>query len=862
MIPDAARSPRATMRLQLHAGFTFADAEAVVPYMAALGVSHLYASPILTARPRSQHGYDVVDPTRVNPELGGEAGLTTLVRTLRAHGMGLIVDIVPNHMGIGPDNPWWVDLLAYGPDSAYAGFFDIDWQADEEGRPRIVLPLLGAPLAECLAGGELRIEAGSDGTFSIVYGGKRLPLTPPGAAGLDPDADGTPDRLADLLAQQNYDLVPWREADERLNWRRFFDVNELAGLNIEEPEVFEAVHATLFRLYREGLIDGLRIDHVDGLADPRDYCRRLRGRLDSLSAGRPASAPPGFYLVVEKILAAREELADDWLVDGTTGYDFMSDVAALLHDPAGEAPLTALWHAVSGRTADFHAEERAARNELLDGSLKPEFERAARALEAVAGREPDGLRRALRELVVHFPVYRTYAGLDGRPAGDEWAVAAAREGARRSLAAAGEAETGAMLGAIDRWLGGEAPSALPQGPERDARILAIRRFQQLTAPLAAKAGEDTAFYRYGRLLSRNEVGSDPAALAMDAGDFLARAQRRAARFPHAMLATATHDHKRGEDVRARLAVLSHAPDLWRETATRWTAAHAPLRERLGAPEPADAYMLYQTIVGAWPPGLAPDDERGLSAFADRLAGWQQKALREAKLRTSWTAPDETYEAGCKAFLAALLDPADGFATEAAALVAAIAPAGAAGSLAQTLIKLTVPGVPDIYQGTEFWDFSLVDPDNRAPVDFALRENALAAMPPVGDLLDHWRDGRLKQAVNARTLAARQVHPELFAAGALLPLDVSGRHADRIVAFARTDGEKAALVVALGAPWGLLDRDAPRVAGGWEDTAVAPPPGLRGPWCNLFTGLRHDGDRLMLGDLMEGLPVALAGNFPG
>ncbi|MGV6871870.1 malto-oligosyltrehalose synthase [Pseudochelatococcus sp. B33] len=845
--------PHATMRLQLHAGFTFAHTEQLVPYMARLGVSHLYASPILTARPGSPHGYDVVDPTRVSTDLGGEPALAALVRALRAHGMGLIVDSVPNHMGIGPDNPWWMDVLTFGPDSAYAGFFDIDWQAAfEDGRPRIVLPVLGAPLAECIAKGEFRLKVGADGALAIAHGAQRFPLTPASTAGFDPNEDIAPERLADLLNRQHYRLVHWREAGDRLNWRRFFDINELAGLRIEEPKVFEAVHATLFRLYGEGLIDGFRIDHIDGLTDPRGYCRRLRDRLSQLAAERPASAPAGCYLVVEKILADREELAADWQVDGTTGYDFMSDVTALLHDPAGEEPLTALWRSTSGRAADFHAEELAARSELLDGSLKPEFERAAKALDAVAGRDPVGLRRALRAFAVHFPVYRTYAGLDGRPASDGWAV-------REALDGAAEGGGAALLGDLDRWLGGEAPSTLPPGPERTGRLVAIQRFQQLTAPLAAKAGEDTAFYRYGRLLSRNEVGSDPGRLALAPGEFIMRAQRRAARFPHAMLATATHDHKRGEDVRARLAVLSHCLDLWGQTAMRWIAAHAPLRERLAAPEPADAYMLYQTIVGAWPLDLDPGDAQGLAGFTERLAGWQEKALREAKLRTSWSAPDAAYEAGCRAFLAALLDPSNTFVKEAAAFVATIAPAGAAGSLAQVLIKLTTPGVPDIYQGTEFWDFSLVDPDNRRPVDFAVRDATLAGEIPPGDLLDHWRDGRLKQAVMARILAIRQMQPQLFADGKLLPLDVSGRHADRILAFARAKGKDMALVVALRAPWGLVDREAPRVVpDAWEDTAAEMPAGLRGPWRNLFSGTRYDGSRLMLGAIMEGLPIALLG----
>ncbi|MFC7395749.1 malto-oligosyltrehalose synthase [Chelatococcus sp. GCM10030263] len=861
MIAYSSMVPRATMRLQLHAGFTFADAQAAVPYMASLGVSHLYASPILTARSGSMHGYDVVDPTRVSAELGGEEGLSALVAVLRAHGMGLIVDIVPNHMGVGPDNPWWMDVLARGPASHYARSFDIDWEAND----KIALPVLGSSLEECLAKGEVKLGRDDSGQFTIVaYGEKHYPLSTESLAELsgdaaaltafDPASQQGRARLSALLDKQHYRLSSWRTANEALNWRRFFDINELAGLRIEDPTVFEEVQATIFRLYREGLIDGLRIDHVDGLADPRGYCRRLRRQLEALGRHRPPTVPSGTYIVVEKILAEGEELAADWATDGTTGYDFMSEVGALIHDETGEDALTALWHEVSGRTGDFAAEELQARREMIAGNLKAEFERAAVALDAIAGRDPEGIRRVLAEVVVHFPVYRTYAGAAGRPAGDRWVVERAFGAARTALPPSDHA----LIDDIERWLGGEAPCSLPPGPERQKRRAAIRRFQHLTAPVAAKSVEDTAFYRYGRLLSRNEVGADPGLFALAPEKFFALCRRRAEKFPLALLATATHDHKRGEDLRARLAVLSQCPEAWAGAVRGWMVDNADLRHG-GAPDGADAYMLYQMIIGAWPLDLAGDDAQGLRGFAERLAGWQQKALREAKLKSSWSEPDEAYEAGCRAFLFALLDPAASrFSEEAAAFVTTIAAAGAANGLTQTLLRLTLPGVPDIYQGTEFWDFSLVDPDNRRPVDFTERQEALGENLSPAALLTSWCDGRLKQAVIARALAVRRNLSHLFAPGGVQPLSASGALASHIFAFARMGEGGPVIVIALRNALPILADDRPSVVPIlWRDTAITLPAELTGAYRNVLTDMAHArGGQLMLSEVMGELSVAL------
>ncbi|CAH1651464.1 malto-oligosyltrehalose synthase [Chelatococcus asaccharovorans] len=850
--------PRATMRLQLHGGFTFGDAADVVPYMAELGISHLYTSPILTARPGSMHGYDVVDPTTVNPELGGEPGLLRLVETLRGHDMGLIVDSVPNHMGVGRDNFWWMDVLTLGRASEYARFFDIDWDAN----PRVVLPVLGDTLDTCIERGDITLVLDADSNaLAVAYGEHRFPLSPSSALDAHASTDlYQPTDLRALLARQHYELVFWREAATRLNWRRFFDINELVAVRVENPVVFEATHATLFRLYAEGVIDGLRIDHIDGLTDPSGYCRALRQRLTALEGRRPPGAPRGSYVIVEKILADHEELPHEWGIDGSTGYDFMDEVGSFLHHPDGELPLTRLWQEASGRTLDFHAEERKARDELLDGSLRPEFERAVAALAAVAqarqaGIGADAIAAALRALVVHFPVYRTYAGAAGRPAQDAWVM----EEALSAAQAACSEDAAAALGAIDAWLGGEAPDAVGSDEERAKRITAIRRFQQLTAPLAAKSVEDTAFYRYGRLLSRNEVGSNPGLFARDAEAFLTRSRRRGRDFPGAMLATATHDHKRGEDLRARLAVLSECAGEWAEQVEAWRNDHRALRMQVGATgEAGEDLMLYQMIIGAWPYALRADDHDGLALFVERLAGWQEKALREAKLRTSWTSPDVAYEGAQRQFLAALLDPARcAFSGEADAFVRRIAPAGAANSLAQTLLRLTLPGVPDTYQGTEFWDFSLVDPDNRRPVDFAARQAALATLSTAAERAAHWQDGRVKQAVVALALRARKLDPELFIEGALEPLTVTGPRAATIVAFARQVGRRAAISIATRTAFRLLDSTPQIPSAALAGTHVSIPPQLRGEYRDVLSGQTVTiTTHLNLADVLVDLPVAL------
>jgi len=804
------------MRLQFHAAFTFDDAAAIVPYVAAMNVSHVYASPILMARKGSRHGYDGIDPTRINPELGGEEGFRRLVAALRQAGLGLIVDIVPNHMAVGGgDNPWWLDVLRHGQASRYARFFDIDWDA---GGGKILAPFLGKPYGEALAAGEITLERGTDGHYAARYFHHVFPI--------DPATEGDIEKLPlhELLERQHYRLAWWRTANDEINWRRFFDITELAGLRVEDEDVFEATHATLFRLFGEGLIDGVRVDHVDGLTDPGDYCRRLRARLEAMRLT---------YLVVEKILGAGEALPAAWGCDGTTGYDFMDEVSAALHDPAGAAPLATLWASLSGRPADFAAEEDSARREILSRSFSAQLAAVAAALHRIALRDlatrdlsRAAIRRCLVEILVHFRVYRTYARPGEQSDADRKHLDRAVATARRT----GLPSDRAVLDQLAAWLGGAA------SPDAALQALAMRRFQQLSAPLAAKAVEDTAFYRYGRLLSRSDVGFDAARFADSAETFHRNMAARRAHLPGAMLATATHDHKRGEDLRARLAVLSEIPGDWTAALERWIAASA-------APEPADAAMLFQTMVGAWPPLLEPGDRDGMADFAERLVAWQEKSLREAKLRTDWTAPDEGYENAARDFIRSVLS--NPLAAEIAAFARRLAPIGAVNGLAQTLIKLTAPGVPDLYQGTELWDFSLVDPDNRRPVNFHERMQSLADSPPLAELASAWRDGRIKQHLIRRTLAVRRALPGLFESGTYLPLVAEGRAARHVLAFARQgDGATAVTIVPrLASRLVAADAGLAIPASAWGDTRLRLPPGLQG----------RD---LRIADLLGAVPVAL------
>ncbi|MFY0476141.1 malto-oligosyltrehalose synthase [Achromobacter marplatensis] len=879
-------APRATARLQLHAGFTLDDARAQLPYYAALGVSHLYLSPITEARSGSTHGYDVIDHQRVSEALGGEPALRRLAAAAQPLGLGLIADIVPNHMAAHPANAWWADVLRLGQRSPHAGAFDIDWQPPDPAlHGKILLPVLPEPYGHCLKTGDIRLIHDAD-DYRVAVGDLHLPVAPGFAAdaqevaatcaAYDPHADDGRARLHDLLERQHYRLTWWRTAPEQINWRRFFEISELVGVRVEDEAIFDAVHGMVLRLYREGVLDGLRIDHVDGLASPGAYLRRLRQALTQAGAERARA-----YLVVEKILADGETLDSRWPVDGTTGYDFMDQVGALLHAPDAEAPLKAFWNTLSGDPRDAPAQLLDARQRMLARHFPAERLALAHALVNVARLDPAtrdwtfaAIDRVLTALLAAFPVYRTYAEDGGRsPADVDW-MGIALDAARARLGP--NTADARLLAQIGQWLGGAAPEKSPAahsgatsaGPALAGALAhGLRRFQQLTPPLAAKALEDTLFYRRGPLLSRNEVGSSPERFSLSPDAFHALCAQRAARYPLAMLATATHDHKRGEDTRARLAVLSEAPHAWIGLARGWV----PRLARLGPIAPADAYLLLQCLVGAWPLDLAPDSPDGpLANYLDRIAQWQEKALREAKLRTSWTDPDPAYERAARRCVDALKDTDEGrvLLREIGEHALRIAPAGLVNSLAQTLLRCTLPGVPDLYQGTDLWDFSLVDPDNRRPVDYAARAGLLAsddAGEPIATGAQAWQTGAIKQALIRRALHLRARDPELFSHGRHEPLTVHGPQAAHVVAYLRRHDARSVLVVvprccalALSAyAQGQAAAQAYRV---WTGTRMRlPAPTLPDGLLNTLTGQRPRIDAagdIDVDELLRDCPVAL------
>ncbi|WP_332763236.1 malto-oligosyltrehalose synthase [Pseudomonas koreensis] len=871
---------RATLRLQFHKGFTLEQAVPLVPYFGRLGISHVYASPLLAARAGSMHGYDVVDPTQVNPELGGEAALRRLVSSLREHNMGLILDIVSNHMAVGgSDNPWWLDLLEWGRLSPYGEFFDIQWHSPDplmEGQ--LLLPFLGSDYGVALQEGTLKLQFNAQtGSFHVEHYDHHFPICPNDYGELlkgddplksladrfsalsyqtdahslsiplkqelqqlasDPQildaiqrnlrhydsttAEGF-DKLHQLLERQSYRLASWRTAADDINWRRFFDINELGGLRVERPAVFEATHGKIFQLIEEGLVDGLRIDHIDGLADPRGYCRKLRRRLDSLAPGRHLP------IYVEKILGAGETLRRDWAVDGTTGYEFMNQLSLLQHDPDGEHVLGELWQRRTERPAAFIEEAQLARQQILNGSLASDCESVAQALLQVARDDLmtrdltlGAIRRVLQALIVHFPVYRTYVSAMGRSEQDEVFFQKAMDGARQTLS---EADW-PVLECVAGWLGGTPWRRKPRGRSRKILKHACVRFQQLTSPAAAKAVEDTALYRSAVLLSRNDVGYDTEQFSAPLSDFHAVNQRRLSEFPDNLLATATHDHKRGEDTRARLAVLSERSHWYAEQVELWRALARPVRSDEQMPSNGDELILYQALLGSWPLDLRDDDQAGFADYAKRIWQWQQKALREAKLQSSWSAPNEAYENAAQAFTEKLLTRAEGELLRAALskTVNSIAAAGALNGLAQTLLRMTVPGVPDLYQGNEYWDFSLVDPDNRRPVDYPARAQALQAQTAHTELLANWRDGRIKQALIAEVLHLRAEHAELFRRGSYQALEVLGSQAHNVLAFAREhEGKQAVVIVPVRCATLLENSALPQVdALRWGDTRVVLP----------------------------------------
>jgi (1->4)-alpha-D-glucan 1-alpha-D-glucosylmutase len=754
--------------LQLTGDFGFEAAAGLADYLSGLGVTHAYLSPILQAAPGSRHGYDVVDHSRVSADLGGEDCFRYMVDRFREHGLGVIVDVVPNHMALQlPQNRQLWSVLAGGPGSEFAHWFDADW-AVLGGK--LLLPILAGPVEECVA--DLRVEGDLLHYFDNV-----LPLRP--------GTEGLP--IRDLLAAQHYELAHWRDGATRLNWRRFFDVTSLIAIRQEDPAVFAATHEVLLRLMGEGLIGGLRIDHPDGLADPRGYFRRL------------AQATGGAWVVAEKILESGEELPPDWQVAGTTGYDALALVDGLFVDPAGAAPL--------GATTTFAAVAETAKRELASRTFTPELARLTRLLsDHEPDLEPADVHQVLVEILAAFPVYRAYVH-PGEPVSDaaRRVIDTATAAARRRLPDRLHVTAGKISAAVL----GEAPAEF------------ISRFQQTTGPVLAKGVEDTACYRWTRLVSLNEVGGNPDHFGVSPAEFHAAAERLATRWPATLTTLSTHDTKRQEDVRARLATLAEQPDRWTREVTAWREVTAAG----GALDPETESLIWQTLVGAWP------------ISADRLNEYLIKAIREAKTHTSWSDPDEQYESGVLGFAARA--PHDYI----AAFVAALAPDARVNSLGAKLVQLTMPGVPDVYQGCELTGYALVDPDNRRPVDFGHRRALLARLEagPPADL------DREKLLVTAGALRCRREHPEWFA-GAYRPLVAHGSAADHMVAFVRGGH---AVTVATRLPSGL------RRAGGWDDTALLLTlPDGQDLWRDALTGAAHAGERISLADLTRDLPVAL------
>ncbi len=951
--------PRATYRLQFYSGFRFRDAMPVVSYLAALGISHCYASPYLKAHTGSVHGYDIADHSVLNPEVGTEAERTAFVQALTSQGMGQILDVVPNHMRVDdPNNRWWWDVLERGRRSRFAHYFDIDWETPE--RPyedKVVVPILGGLYGEVLESGEIRLDFEADaGRFVIRYYDHVLPIGPQSyprllaevaraVAGLGSEAESLWqeisaliagfeqvvgeaqeardemawraemqrrwatwiatcaecqqalarvldsynsgedagrhrfDALHELLEEQHYRLTFWRVAGYEINYRRFFDVSELAALRMEDPEVFAATHALIGQWIAAGAVEGLRIDHPDGLRDPKAYCERLQEWVTGLGprGGRDSGRAGPIYLVLEKILAATETLPGDWRCDGTTGYDFMRLVTGLLVDPEGAAGIDAAYGGFVDGPDDYARMLYECKGLVMHTSLGSEIYALGLALDRIAERDRrtrdftlSAQRTALFEIVACFPVYRTYV-TEGHVSADDrrWIDAACEAAQTRNPLV----EPGVVAFIRDQLLLNDW--AQRDAEERAAVLEFVAAFQQYTAPVMAKGLEDTLFYRYNRFVALNEVGGDPSRFGVSAESFHAANVERLARWPGSLLATATHDTKRSEDMRARLAVLAEIPAQWARQAQKLKAQNAHLKSVAGpgAPTGRDEYLFYQSLVGIWP---LRDREPVWDDLRRRLKDYMLKAVREAKAETSWVRPDTDYEAAMLRFVEGVMDPVrNGAGLEAlAAFIKPLARVGLFNGLSQTVLKLTAPGVPDFYQGSELWDFSLVDPDNRRPVDYALRYGALADVarfddlpaparaPFLADRLAQIEDGRIKMHIIRCLLRARRDHGPLFEEGTYRPLAFRGAGSRHLVGFMRIWRDEVLVVIVPRYYW-ALSRGGTRLPLGpevWHDTVLGTPPEwpLRGAY-NVLTGAswspRAAADPAVA-DLLGPFPVAV------
>lgn len=926
--------PLATYRIQFNPAFGFQAAKEIVPYLAELGISDLYASPVLKARRGSLHGYDIVDPTHLNPQLGTEADFEALSRELKAHDMRWLQDIVPNHMAFDPENEMLMDVLENGESSEFFHFFDVNWVHPYPSiRGRLLAPLLGRFYGDALEQGEIRIRYGADG-FAIHYYDLAFPvkietyvhLLTHGLAALrgelggdDPDlvkllgilyvlrtlpsgaeirerhdqlkfikktlwelytnnphiqrfidenvctfngVSGRPETFAlldNLLSEQLFRLSFWKVATEEINYRRFFNINQLLSVRVEDEEVFRRTHSRIFALIDAEHINGLRIDHIDGLYDPKQYLARLRGRY------------PELYVVAEKVLEREEQLPPSWPVQGTTGYDFLNYVNGLFCREDHERRFARLYSGFVGSKPGYEDMVADKKRLIMGRHMAGDIDNLAHLLKEISSRDRFGsditlygLKRALVEVMAHFPVYRTYISREDATENDYSYIKLAVDKAVQSNPALLN-----ELRFIERFLLLEF-GCCPSEAERERWIEFVMRFQQFTGPLMAKGFEDTTLYIYNRLLSLNEVGGTPDIFGIDLGEFHRFNQRRFQDWAHTLNATSTHDTKRGEDIRARLNVLSEMPEDWERSLKTWNKVNAKHKTKIGElriPERNDEYLLYQTLVGAYP--FRDDDYPG---FSERIKQYMVKAVREAKVHTAWLKPDQQYEEGCLAFINGILTPSpeNSFLGHFLPFQKRVAFYGIFNSLSQTLIKITSPGVPDFYQGAEFWDLNLVDPDNRRPVDFEERWRALAEIKGratidqaglVRELLQTREDGRIKLFLILMGLRARKDYREVFVRGRYRPLEVLGSHRDHCIAYARETGEVRAVTIAPRFLVSLVrEGDDPLGMNIWQDTRIPLENGFCRTWRNALTGeVLQARDALVVGEAIRSFPVALLVN---
>ena len=923
-------TPRATYRLQFHKGFGFSDAARLAPYLARLGVSHVYASSYLKARPGSTHGYDITDHLALNPELGTEEDFQAMVAAFKAEKLGQILDFVPNHMGVGgADNPLWLDVLEWGPQSDHAGWFDIDWEPDRRYlKDKLLVPFLGGQYGVELKAGNLQVkfDAGEGSLAVWAYDSHKLPICPLQYGAILGDDNAELDRLSDLfsdlprwspqiaeraaelkselaacirksdaaraaldsriaalnqdwqqldslIALQNWRIADFRVAGDDINYRRFFNTNDLAGMRMDLPAVFRHAHARILPMIENGTLDGLRIDHIDGLLDPKAY-------IDSL---RAAAAIP-FYLVVEKILAAHESLREDWKVEGTTGYDFTNLVLGVLVNPASEEAFTATYQDFTGLRAPFSRIVYDCKIRIMENEMASELNALGRDAGRLARQNPmtqdftkTVLQRAIKQIVACFPVYRTYIEFDSE--GDsadrrdlDWAITQARR--------FDPTLDPSVFDFLHDVLSGKLTAKPKSGFSRTSVLRLAMKLQQYSGPVMAKGLEDTAFYRYNRFVALNEVGGEPERFGITAGTFHKANAQRARRWPAAMLATSTHDTKRGEDTRARLAVLADMPEEWARQMQGWSRL---IRARRGEarggearggegrggearggeienapPDRNDEYLLYQLLVGSWPVELLENpDPQGLEAYGERIKTTLEKSMREGKQHSNWSSPDTAYEDAMQSFARAALDPSrPAFLSSFLPFVQRVARLGVQNSLIQAVLKFTVPGMPDIYQGCEMWDLSLVDPDNRRPVDYETRAAALAELQPalerdlagtLRSLLVDWAAGRITLAVTTLLLRLRAQLPDLFAQGSYDALAIAGEKTSQALGFLRREGENQIAVLVAPYP-GLRESDPD-----WNDTRATLP---EGEWRDLFSGRIFTGGETDLAALFDLLPAAV------